>query len=275
MRMTNMPRSQYDLGNYFRVSFDMDENSILFLCSDYGTNSGRVYHYRIDIAGGLVYPFFPKSINIPNESPYFPKILNINPGQYVYYIKGSSFQPKLISLTKDGVIKTADFPFSNIYDVLLVDEFGCATVYDSVYVRTDDSANTNSILRKIVIIDTDSPLSVTSLVDRYAPPLLLMKRCCNNYIFYTNKFRSLYGDKKWAYYKSNDNTYDYSAYDNSAAVSLDDNIGDSIGDNYVIATGFNPSFINKINDKLFIYENNEVNSTTLNNSKLYISQIKI
>lgn len=274
--MSQSPTTQYDLGLYFRMSFDMDENSILCLSlrSAKTVDDGYERAYRADNLGNFT-KISTIGMSFLETACVFPKILNINPGQYVYYIKGSSFQPKLISLTKDGVIKTADFPFSNIYDALLVDEFGCATAYNRVYVRTDNSTNTNSILQKIVIVDTDSPLSVTSLIDRYAPPLLLMKRCCNNYIFYTNKFRSLYGDKKWAYYKSDDYSYDSGAYDNSAAISLDDNIGDSIGDNYVIATGFNPSFINKINDKLFIYENNEVNSTTLNNSKLYISQIKI
>lgn len=258
--MSDLPATQYDLGKHFCMSFDMDENSILCLSlGDSGNNYGYERDYRIDYMGNIR-SFKTTTIFTTSD---FPKIVNINPGQYIYYMKGSEFKSELISLTKDNVRIKTDFPISNIYDVLLVDEFGCTTAYNNIYVRTDNFINTDSKLQGINIVNPNRINMMSSSTDGYAPPLLLAKRCCNNYIFFNNFSSTI---KYWGY----NNNFQF----NSTMKSINDSNNNTIG-NYVIETAFNPSFINKINDRLFIYTNNEVNSTTLNNSKLYISQIKI
>lgn len=262
--MPYLPTTQYDLGLCFRMSFDMDENSILCLSfrpAGIGY-SGYEIAYRADNLGNFT-KISTIDMSFSETACVFPKILNINPGQYIYYMKGKKFQPKLISLTKDNVRIKTDFPISNIYDVLLVDEFGCTTAYNNIYVRTDNSTNTNSTLGNIYI---NSPNDITlglSPSVKYAPPLLLAKRCCSNYIYF---YRLAGVTGVWGY----NNSFEF-----FLKKPVNDSNNYNIGINYIIETGFNPSFINKINDKLFIYENNEVNSTGLNNSKLYISQIKI
>ena len=262
MFMYKIPRSQYDLCKYFRVSFDMDANSLLFLYNEEDASAGHISGYHINITGNISDTIYSR-VKLPYEGRYFPKVLNINPGQYIYYMKGSKVQPKLMSLAKDYKVLIQDFPISNIYDVLLVDEFGCTTAYNNIYVRTDNSTNTDSALQKIYINSPDDITLGLSPSVKYAPPLLLAKRCCNNYIFFNNFSSTI---KYWGY----NNDFQFTP----TMKSINDSNNNTIGD-YVIATGFNPSFVNKINDKLFIYTNNEVNSTTLNNSKLYISQIKI
>lgn len=266
--MNGMPRSQYDLSEYFRISFDMDENSILLLSNrKLHSETVGIAGYRINITGNISQIYISSTGTVLDEV-CFPKVLNINPGQYVCYVRGKQFNPVLISIAQNNVAIKTSFPNSNIYnDILLTNEFACTNLYEALFARTDDRTGLNSEL-KYIIISNPKDIKIESS-DLFAPPILLAKKCCNNYVFYTSAFRGQSTNRKWAYLSR------YLDLDAGRTVSLNDNNGDNIGDNYIIATGFNPSFINKINDKLFIYTNNEVNSTTLNNSKLYISQIKI
>lgn len=264
--MQSTPSNQHDLGQYFCTSFDMDDNSILCLSLNKDINFDAMYAFRIDCDGRIDNILH----SIVYETSGFPKILNINPGQYIYYMKGSEFQPQLISLTTENLVKREFFPSSNIYDILLIDEFAYSSYNNSLFARTDNVSGLNS---KLKYINISSPADIRIRpYNSFAPKILLAKRCCDNYIFYTDAFRGQSVNRKWAYL----NSYFYGLnFKNNTTVSLNDGNGNDIGSNYIITTGFNPSFINKLNNYLFIYTNNEVNSTTLNNSKLYISQIKI
>lgn len=251
--MLQLPTTQYNLGLYFRMSFDMDENSILCL-SLRSVGTGYEIAYRADNLGNFTKIETKHRPLNPEPACVFPKILNINPGQYIYYMKGSSFNPEIKSFTKDSYTLTGGGIDSNTYDILLMDKF---ELYASVHNSSSDG------LRRVTVV---SPNRISiGWYDSYAPELLLANKCCNNYIFFNDYEPS--NVKYWGY----NNYFKY----NLEAKSINDSNNNTIGDNYKIKSGFNPSFINKINDKLFIYVNNEATDTTINNSKLYISQIKI
>ena len=255
--MSQLPTTQYDLGLYFRMSFDMDENSILCLSlrSARTGYDGYEIAYRADNLGNFT-KISTIGMYFLETACVFPKILNINPGQYIYYMKGSASDLVIKSFTKDLTTITTTSTYRDIYDILLTDKF---ELYANLY---NASYPTGRLLDVIVV----NPYRIETSVHTGGAPtpkLVLAKKCCNNYIFFNEHNNAKY----WIY----NNSFKYSL----EAKSINDSNDNIIGDNYNISRGFNPSFINKINDKLFIYVNNEATDTTLNNSKLYISQIKI